>query len=783
MAALGSTLLAVAACQFVAGTEDRTANPLQSGCQLPSGSGPLVRFANFVPDASVVDVCIRSAGGSWGEPIVLNGGSDCGSSKKPYFAQSAPPNYSGPPGFAYSQVTIPFNAPAKTVDVVVVRAGQSCTSTPLTQASGLKLSANGVTTLLRIGGGQGTGVQEKIEALPENYPPNATGVNLRFVHVMPGVGPLDVGTSPSGVNALPTTVSGPFLTEPLSFGQAPPGGEKTIFAQYPVTANGYAPILQAQFPIVAGVHGANPEKALLLLNLGSGNGAEYSLYMAGLPRANTYPQRGWFCDESQTGPSMAVQSSNTNNNGGNPLLLTCQGTGLSGISVDVFNTSLYGPNSPDFSDREAVIEQNTMQNQSPVLERDTDIMCFAELDFPNDIKSIVSGGGPADAGTPGRFPYNYWVQTNVTTAPTPYPGTIDNPMGMQPAAPTVPPCGASNSPIAADVAKIYQCMEANCDNVAGDPTGHLPGSTDCLSLSCKSAFTSLLISGDPNVNSCFDCIIDYVASDQPYDVGQMACTQSAQWPIGFGGQVGQLILSRYPLVNSDVMILPSTQYRQAVLYSQVQLEDQTIDFYCGFFTSTLIAQDLAYVGPYGNGGDPTSSQEGGAYANEQYLQALDLIQWVHKKSDKSQGGSGNPAIIVGDWRASRAGQQPDSGTGGMLYAPPVDLVPGTVGTLQSVFTPVQSPDWIPQCTYCPQSENPLNVGSSVGYFMAQPFVYNWCATPGNCSQAEELAAGQEESLLYTQPVIKPSPGSGFEDAGLVPLSQYYGLNIQIIRPR
>ncbi len=151
----------------------------------------------------------------------------------------------------------------------------------------------------------------------------------------------------------------------------------------------------------------------------------------------------------------------------------------------------------------------------------------------------------------------------------------------------------------------------------------------------------------------------------------------------------------------------------------------------------------------------------------------DLVKWVHKLSDKSSpGGSGNPAIIVGDWRASIGydGGPPEYGT---IFAPPIDLVPETVNTLAGTFTAVQAPGWTPQCTYCPENENILNQGQNVGYFMNQPFLYNW-PSPMN--------AVQDESLLYTDPVVPASANSGFADAGKIPLSQYYGVNIQIIRP-
>jgi hypothetical protein len=726
----------------------------------------LVRFANFVPNADAVDVCIKpSTVSDWGEPIILGGGSDCMNPKakgNPYFAGSALPTSKpanpGAYGIDYSQVTVAFSAPSQTVDVRVIAAGGNCSAPALTQGNGLKLSTNAVTTLLRFGGADG--VPQKIEALPEDPQPPATGAEVRFVHVMPGVGPLDIGLAAGSNSSLPSTLTTNFLTAPLSFGNVPPKDEPTLEgAGQQVRANGYAPVLQQLFHIVAAVHGPSPENAVLLWNIQGQNGSRLSLYMAGVPRDGTHPQRGFYCDEATSNP-LPTPIVGPNNPNGNPLLENCIATGLSGISVDVFNTSLYGPNSPAFQDRETAIDDPSL----PVLTSPSDIMCLTEVDFVKDIQLIIKNSGPEDSGTtPGRFPYSYWANTKVTTPPTPPYGKDIN--GNDPPQPVIP-CAAVMPTTPVDNA--FACMEQHCDTTQGDPNGTLPGSTDCLSSNCSGQFAALLL--NTSYNACFDCIIDYVASDQPFSVAKTACTTEMQTPYGFGGLLPNLILSRYQLLDSDALILPSSQYRQGVLYSKVQLEDQQVDFYCGFFTSTLVAQVLPYVGPYGNGGNPGIPDEGGAYANEQNLQATDLIKWVKLKSGN------NPAIIVGDWRASVG--VPEAGMPGPgMFTPPINLVPGTVGTLGApgAFTPIAAPGWTPQCTYCPQTDNPLNVGQTVGYFMMQPFLYNW--GPGAAQ------AAQVESLIYTNPQVPAGPTSPQFDAGtLLPLSQYYGLNIQVIRP-
>ncbi len=218
-----------------------------------------------------------------------------------------------------------------------------------------------------------------------------------------------------------------------------------------------------------------------------------------------------------------------------------------------------------------------------------------------------------------------------------------------------------------------------------------------------------------------------------------------------------LILSEYPLLESDAYILPSTNYREGVLFSRVQLGCNSVDFYCGSFSSPLIAQDLPYTGNYGAGGNPNSEAEGGAYANEQLLQAQRLVEWVQQKS-----GTSHHAIIVGDWRSS------PSAADGVLQA----LAPETLNLLSSApgWTAISAPQWTPQCTYCPQNVNPLNVGAMVGYFMTQPFLYNW---------PQGSAGVQQESLVFTQ----PNPAVTFGDAGAAaPVSTDFGLSFEVVNP-
>jgi hypothetical protein len=737
--ALGAILMVFAACQLVAGIQTRTLDPIHGGCALPTGSGPQVRLADLVPSTQIIDLCIRPAGASWGEPLILNGGTDCGNAT--FFNADA----GATTGFAYTNVTVPFTAPAAKVDVKIIEAGGTCSSTTIAEADGLALaSGQTVTTLAFIGG---NGVKPEVVALPESDSTNPAAILARFVHAMPGVGPLDFGVTTGA--ALPTFVGTPLVVQnPISFGKTPTKGE--MGQSSPILDNGYDTLAGAvSFSIGAGVHGTNPEKAVLLWPLGHETGPIYSVYAVGIARNSQFPQRGLVCQENATSAAM-----------GNPLLIQCTATALPSISVDVFNTGLYGPGSPFYAPR-----SSTWQSPAnPYIKRDTDIVCLTELDFPADTSAVLSLTGAADAGGSGQFPYSYWKQSDMSTPATNGKDINGNPV---PTMLPTPPC--SDTKAQTEVSQVLDCFEQKCSTKPGSPNGIINGSTDCLTNQCLlgvggQAGLLKLLSDYPG---CLNCIIDYVASNDTFQTAQTSCETSTAPPFGFNGQTSVVILSRYPLIATDTYILPSTNYRQAVSYARVQLEDSTVDFYCGFFSSTLVAGTIPYPswGFYGNGGAPGEPGPTGAYAQEQLLQAQDLIGWVQQKS-----GS-HPAIIAGDWRSGEGtsdGGLPPADSG--MFAAPIPLIPATVDKLSKAFTPVVAPGWAPgQCNFCPASENILNSGQPQPYFVAQPFLANW----GSGASTATI----DESLLFTEATVALPNGM------MAPISPYYGLNFHVQRPQ
>ncbi len=715
----GATALfaALAACQLIAGVESRDVDPIVAACTIPSlppGPGPTIRFANFVPTSDVVDVCVRASGAAWGRPLVRDGGTAC--------ASQLSKDKSGNPGFVYSNVTTTFTAPATKIDVKMIAAGGACSAAALTEGDGLVLEPKAVNTILRIGGA--ANVAQTIVALPEADMANPSSTNVRFVHAMPGVKPLDFGIAKD--SHLPTTITGaPIVSPPIAFGTT--AGPQSI-ALTTLENNGYVALPSTNVFVAAAVDGVSMN-AVLLQPVGDSN-VTYSLYALGVAGDNLHPQQSLLCEEAFYAPQPAVGPN------GVTLLTTCAQGSLPTISVNVFNPALYGPNAP-FEDERRPPNQAI---PNAINATAADLMCVVEVDRLEDRQAIV-------AATQSAYPNTYMITTDLTT---PFTNPADQ-SGNPPPAPTTPPCGGTVP--SGDLDAVFQCVEQYCSTKPNDPTGVLQSSTDCLSENCAAQI--LTLKGDSV--ACYDCVLDAFASQEPWGTSESACQTNPASSIGFEGQNSSMILSRYPLSNTDSFILPSTNYRRAVLYAQVQLEDQSVDFYCGFFISTLIASDLPFLGPYGGPSDAglSSAQQ---YDNEQDLEAQQLVAWVAQKS------AGRHAIVMGDWRSSVATTN-DAGAG---TSPPQDLNPmamSIVGGAPS-FTAVSAANFTPQCSYCPGPGNAYNGQDS--YFVEQPFLYNWPSPTG---------AVTDEALLYTDGTAITLP-----DGGTAPLSPYYGLNIKVIRP-
>ena len=596
-------------------------------------------------------------------------------------------------GFAYAEVSAPFGAPIGKIDVKMITAGETCASGALAEASGITVGTDAIVTLAYLGAPGSA----RVSALAESSSVNAGSTKFRFVNAIAGSKPLALGVTKD--TRLPTTVTASLLGAPVPFGGVEPAGTKPVAGS--LDQNGYLTMLASDYQLGAAEDGTT--KALLVASV-SNKAAIYSLYAIGNAADPAHPVRGLFCDE---GASAGVVSQ-------------CTLTPLSTLSIDVFNAGLYGANAPSEDARRPYIVD-------ALAKRDSDVMCVVEVSRKSDRDQIAA------AAASGAFKHAYAPQMDLGT-PMTDPTTKD---GVTPPPSTTSSCNGVDPAMVNDV---YQCMIDNCSAKPGDPKSAISGDTSCLSSKCASKFLPLF-GGDPSQQRCFDCIVTNASAYEPWDSGKQICTTEVRPNLAFHGENPSMILSRFPIKQTDVFVLPSTSFRRSVLYAEVEIEPgRTVDTYCAQLSSPFLDDTLPYTGNYGT-----------SYDDEQKLQAQRLIAWVQSKSE------GRPAIIAGDFHAGVAVAQ---GATKVL----ADLDPDVIKALRAAFVEAKAPQWKPTCTYCPNAKNPYN-GDFVGIAIEGVYLANFPELPTT-----------DESILFDTPVVPLPTGT----TGM--LSPSFGLNVRVIRP-
>jgi hypothetical protein len=397
-------------------------------------------------------------------------------------------------------------------------------------------------------------------------------------------------------------------------------------------------------------------------------------------------------------------------------------------------------------------------------------MCVTGAPRLADERLIASAGSGGDAGT-GWFPYHYYPNPPLDLdAGATDPARID---GGVPPPPTSPPCG--NGVNLSDVDNVYSCASQYCSTAGpGDLSGSVQESTTCLTKHCIYWFGMLYNTG-PQENACFDCIVDYLISGYSFSYGKNECLNDTRQPFYFDGASTTEILSHYPLSNEQVYVLPSTGTRRSVLYAQVHLPDQAVDFYCVALSSSTTEGLTPYVGNYGHDGTlPDGGIENG-WEEEQDLQTQDAIAFIVSNSQKT----GRPAIIAGDWETSAAYPPMttvDAGGGGPLVV--ADLSPEVSQMLGTMFVKAVPSPYVPVCDLCPSPQNVYN-GSSSPYDERNVFLYNppkaTAAFPQQATTQVNLWGTDDSVMLTTTPYESPPAGSG-------PISPVFPRLVRVRRP-
>jgi hypothetical protein len=215
----------------------------------------------------------------------------------------------------------------------------------------------------------------------------------------------------------------------------------------------------------------------------------------------------------------------------------------------------------------------------------------------------------------------------------------------------------------------------------------------------------------------------------------------------FGGRTGLAVLSRYPLGDPELVLLPSTHWQRAAMRVPVTLPNgAVVDYWCGSVRFPNGEDKLPYAGVYGGG----ELLLAGATA-EQALQIERLSDAVRQRA-KATG----TASVVG----VTSNSSPEIVVDGKATINP--LVAENYRILVEHLAPLVPADYEPLCTSCADPEvNPLNAANPSGM---------WWSTQILSPNVGAEMVDQAERTFQETPVVLPD-----RNQTKAPISQHFGL--------
>lgn len=397
------------------------------------------------------------------------------------------------------------------------------------------------------------------------------------------------------------------------------------------------------------------------------------------------------------------------------------------VVVDTFNVALAGAFIPYETERRQPIAE-------AIAASDSDVLCLQEVWDQADKERIRDAA--ADA-----YPHSAFFEDDLDT---PIEDATDQ-QGEVPPPPTTVPCPdvevSEGVSILDQMNQAVDCLRDNCSTIPESDEGRTT-SAECASSSCVGAVAGLLF-GNAEQQRCYACVVTQLPTAKLGDI-RSSCATVVNQDLAFGGQNGVMLLSRHPLKNAEELVLPGTWNRRTILQATVELPNGAdLDAYCNHLTPIFSASPIntfPYTGQYGNG-----FTDARGWQAEQELQAQKLINYVNETSGR------RPAVIMGDFNASRA-------------FPDQDIVAegeATLDLLETAFEPAYVSDYTPQCTFC--SDNPVT-DAEVSSWIDHILLYN-------------LAP---ESVLSTARIFDEDVVP--VDGEMVPLSDHFGMRSVIMVP-
>ena len=393
--------------------------------------------------------------------------------------------------------------------------------------------------------------------------------------------------------------------------------------------------------------------------------------------------------------------------------------------------------------QEAVEEERRQPLADAIADAEADILCLQEVWTQADKVMI------RDAAAAANFPHSVLFEDDLDT---PLNDDTDQ-NGDVPETPTTVPCPddveVEGVTIADQMIQAVDCVRDGMDS-EGNACSTIPGSDDgqttstaCAADACLAEVAGLLF-GNPQQQRCYSCLATQLPTSTFGEI-KSSCPTVVNQEVAFEGQNGVMILSRYPLKDEVDWVIPGTWNRRVIMSATAELPTGSeLDVYCNHLSPIFDDITLPYLGQYGDG---LEGAEG--WAAEQLLQAEKLINYVEDTSGDT------PAAILGDINAGHAFLDQDI----------VAEAEATLDLLETVFTPANTADYVPQCTFCPESINPINDPTTLSVWIDHILLYNL--------PADSIIATQR---TFDENVVDVGNGE------MVPLSDHYGMQSVIRVP-
>jgi endonuclease/exonuclease/phosphatase family metal-dependent hydrolase len=388
------------------------------------------------------------------------------------------------------------------------------------------------------------------------------------------------------------------------------------------------------------------------------------------------------------------------------------------LVVETFNVGLAGAFVPNEAERTRAVP-------TAVAGMSADIVCLQEAWRQEDKDAIT-------AAARARFPHAYSARHDLSTAVTQEIDPMCGGSMTVPAEPTTPPC--ADPSVMGTFASGITCLINNCSTMPGSDQGRTT-STACATARCIGDVASLLTAGSAGLR-CYGCLAPQLTTETFAGI-RTSCTTNPRAGLAFNGQSGTMILSRYPLSETETVVIPGTWNRRVITRATATLPDGSkVGVYCNHLSPVFEGVAFPYTGRYGCG---DSGRDG--WSREQTAQARELIAYVRRRD------SAGRAVILGDFNTSAA-----SAPGQPTIT---EEAPETYTLLRAAFREAIPAGFVPQCTYCP--DNALT-GNAAPTWLDHVFLQGF--TEASVRAAERT---------FTNPTVAVSGGAP------VPLSDHYGM--------